>query len=117
MTLKKYVALAALAWISTAVIAHTPLKSTNPENGSTLSKSPESVSLEFAQAVRLTQLRVELANSEKRRLEFSPKETSTTYTSSSPDLVPGRNVVHWTALSADGHVIEGTIIVVIQPDR
>ena len=31
-----------------------------------------------------------------------------------PELAPGRNEIRWTALSADGHVIEGSLIIVLR---
>lgn len=94
--------------------AHTSLKATHPESGSILSAAPEQVTLEFLEPVRLTQLRIESALQEPRRLKFMPNAISREYSAATPDMGPGRNAIHWTALAADGHVIEGTIILVVR---
>ena len=103
--------------LAVAVQAHTSLKTSQPESGTILSSSPEYVTLEFVKPVRLTQLRVEAASAEERKLEFTPNEVSAEFTVTAPNLSPGRNAIHWTALSPDGHVIEGTIILVMRADE
>ena len=105
------------ACLATAVLAHTSLKTSLPESGSILDASPESVTLEFVKPVRLTQLRLESANTEERKLDFTPSSVSAEFVASAPNLGPGRNAIHWTALSPDGHVIEGTIILVLQTEQ
>lgn len=104
-----------LTLLCITAIAHTPLKNSVPKSGSELTDSPDSIVLEFAQPVRLTQLRVELADGTETKRDFSPNGSSDRFTSSAPELATGRNAIQWTALSPDGHVIEGTIIVVIRP--
>jgi len=104
-----------LAGLATAVLAHTPLKETSPASGSILEVSPDSVMLEFGQAVRLTLVRVESPDGSERRLDFSPRESSAIFETEAPNLVAGRNAIHWTALSPDGHVIEGVVILVLRP--
>lgn len=102
--------------LSTALFGHTSLKTSQPESGSVLSVSPDQVTLEFVKPVRLTQLRLEAANTEERKLEFTPTSESAEFTAAAPKLSPGRNAIHWTALSPDGHVIEGTIILVLREE-
>ena len=114
--IRKIIGVLVAVCLSTYVLAHTSLKTSQPESGSILKASPESVTLEFAKPVRLTRLRIEATNTEERELDFSPDAVSAEFTTASPKLAPGRNAIHWTALSPDGHVIEGTIILVLSPD-
>ncbi len=100
--------------LTTAVIAHTPLKETTPASGSILDSSPDSVRFEFGQAVRMTLVRVEAIDGSERRLAFSPSGSSAVFETEAPNLAPGKNAVHWTALSPDGHVIEGVVILIVR---
>jgi methionine-rich copper-binding protein CopC len=95
------------------VSAHTALKSSNPASGSVLTQSPPSLTLTFIEPSRLTSL--VLANAEgERRLPFTPARSALTFSAPNPSFVRGRNEIRWRALSRDGHVIEGSIIVVLR---
>lgn len=109
--------LALSLYLSAATFAHTPLKQVTPASGSIVSTSPESVTLEFAQPVRLTLVSIESADGNTRQLEFSPSGSADTFTTVAPALMPGRNAIQWKALSPDGHVIEGTVILVLNPEQ
>lgn len=108
--------LAAATCLTVAAWAHTSLKQSTPGSGTILTSSPQTVALEFVKPVRLTQVRIESPNGTERKLAFSPSEVSAKFETDSPNLLPGRNAVHWTALSPDGHVIEGAIILVLRPE-
>ena len=93
--------------------AHTALRSFTPASGSVLTQAPPQLSLTFLKPARLTSL-VLLTASGERKLTFAPTGSALTFTSLRPHLERGRNEVRWTALSQDGHVIEGTIIIVLR---
>lgn len=94
---------------------HSTLKKTSPASGSVLAASPEKISIEFNEAARLTAVVAAGADGSERRLKFEPENSATLFTVLAPQLAPGRNEVRWTALSKDGHVIKGTIILVVKP--
>jgi methionine-rich copper-binding protein CopC len=96
--------------------AHTTIRSSNPASGSVLTQSPPVFEMTFAERVRLTSLI--LANSKgEKKLAFKPAASALKFSSAKPGLVLGRNEIRWTALSQDGHVIKGTIIIVMRAPR
>jgi len=93
--------------------AHTTLRSSSPASGTVLTQSPPAFTLTFGEAVRLTSLVLVTAAGE-RRLSFSPSGGGLTFSAARPGFAPGRNEIRWAALSQDGHVIEGSVIVVLR---
>lgn len=110
------------AWLLCALIAampagaHTALESSSPASGSILTGSPPSITLNFIEPTRLISVAI-AAEPASRRLPFEPSGSATTFTVNAPALLPGRNEVQWRALSQDGHVVEGSIILVVRPGR
>lgn len=102
--------------VSLPALAHTPLKATVPASGAVLTESPAIIEFEFAKPVRLTLVRIDAAGLEGRKLEFAPQASSARFDVKAPDLALGRNEIHWTALSPDGHVIDGVIVLVLDKD-
>lgn len=105
-------ALFAVIPLSVAV-AHTALRGSSPASGSVLTRSPPELSLAFIEPARLTSLTLVNAAGE-RRLGFAPTGSALIFKSPKPGLARGRNEVRWRALSRDGHVVEGSIIVVLR---
>ena len=93
--------------------AHTSLRGASPASGSVLTQAPPQLSLTFLETARLTSLILVTASGE-RKLAFTPTGSALTFTTLRPHLERGRNEVRWTALSQDGHVIEGSIIIVLR---
>lgn len=115
-----FAVVAALAIACVAAVgaaAHTSVRSSTPASGSVLTQSPPVFEVSFAERVRLTSLI--LANSKgERKLAFKPAASALRYISAKPGFALGRNEIRWTALSQDGHVINGSIIVVMRkPSR
>ena len=104
--------LAAAAVISLTLIgsalAHTQLTASNPADQAMLETSPESITLSFSEAVRLTAVTVE-SGSESQSLELAAGEPAAEFSVALPTLEPGDYVVQWRAVSADTHVITGEI--------
>jgi methionine-rich copper-binding protein CopC len=50
-----------------------------------------------------------------RKLESTPKSGAKVFTIADPKLVAGRNEIQWKALSKDGHVVSGSIVLTIDP--
>lgn len=104
-----------LALCAPLVLAHTSAISTTPKSGSILEASPPTISITFKEAARLTS--VSVANVEaksQRKLTFSPNSSATEFKVEHPQLAPGKNVVSWAALSKDGHVVKGAIVLTVK---
>ncbi|MBK6675312.1 MAG: copper resistance protein CopC [Proteobacteria bacterium] len=113
---RRYQSLATIvvtAVLSSVAYAHTSLRGSEPASGSVLTQSPPAVTLTFLEPARLTSLML-VTSSGERRLAFSPSGNALSFVAAKPELAPGRNEIRWTALSADGHVIEGSLIIVLR---
>jgi methionine-rich copper-binding protein CopC len=97
----------------TPAIAHTALKSASPASGSVLTTPPPVLTLTFLQPTRLTSL-VLVNSAGEKTLPFKPGGSALSFTTAKPALAPGRNEIRWRALSQDGHVVEGSIILVLR---
>jgi methionine-rich copper-binding protein CopC len=116
MTRMRLAGLLLALMISLPAGAHTALDSSSPASGSILASSPERITLNFIEPTRLVSVTLATAG-ESRRLTFEPGGSSTTFTIAAPALASGRNEVQWRALSQDGHVVEGSLILVVRPSR
>jgi copper resistance protein C len=106
---------AVLLSVSVLAQAHTNVAGTSPKSGAVLEQSPPAIEINFEQAVRMTSVVVLAAGRPERKLQFSPSGSASTFTVTDPALAPGRNEIQWKALSRDGHVISGSLILVIKP--
>jgi copper resistance protein C len=94
--------------------AHTTA-TTSPKSGTSLAKSPPAVEIKFEHEASLTSVVVIEAGKPDRKLEFSPKGSAKIFAIANANLATGRNEIQWKALSKDGHVVSGSIILVIDP--
>jgi methionine-rich copper-binding protein CopC len=95
--------------------AHSTILSTSPQSGSVLDQSPPTIEFTFRDPVRLTSVVVVQNGKPDRKLEFEPSDSAATFKLHRPQLGPGHNKIQWKALSKDGHVISGSVILVIAP--
>ncbi len=110
-------ALALIVMTVPAVVqAHTALQSVSPASGSVLTQSPPVLRLTFLEPASLTSLMLVTAAGE-RPLSFTPTGRALTFTAARPGFARGRNEIRWRALSRDGHVVEGSIIVVLRAPK
>ena len=103
---------AALAVVGLAlpVYAHTPLTSSQPAAGGTVSAPVKEIVLEFGGDVRLTALALADATGKQRKLAEIPTEIAKKFTLAVRDeLEPGDYVATWRAVGADTHVVSGEI--------
>lgn len=96
--------------------AHTALQDSSPASGSVLTEAPPALALTFVEPTRLTSL-VLVTSAGEKRLTFTPSGSARSFTSARPPLLRGRNEIRWRALSQDGHVVEGSIIIVLRAPR
>jgi len=94
--------------------AHTTA-TTTPKTGTVLAQSPPVIEITFAHEARLTSVVVVDTSKSERKLAFAPVGSAKVFTVSNPQLKPGRNEIQWKALSKDGHVVSGTLLLVIEP--
>lgn len=80
-----------------------------------LESSPPTIEITLKSAARMTAIVVSQRGQPERKLDFTPKNTATAFKIERPSLAPGRNELHWTALSQDGHVAKGVIVLTIKP--
>ncbi len=113
--LRSLIAGLAIAMLASPALAHSTVKNTTPVSGSVMPESPDHISVTFNQEARLTSLVVVEEGKTNRKLKFSPQGSAKTFTAHEPMLASGRNEVQWKALSKDGHPIEGTIIIIVEP--
>ena len=95
--------------------AHTTLEATVPASESVLATSPVVIELRFEHSAQLTSVVVNAHGRAPRKLRFEPLGSALDFHLLQPELSPGRNEVEWKGLSADGHVIEGTLVFVVEP--
>ena len=111
------VAASALALgVALAAQAHTTVRSSNPASGSVLTTSPPVFEVVFAERVKLTSLLL-VNKAGERKLAFKSTASALKFSSAKPGLALGRNEIRWTALSLDGHVIKGSIIIVLRAPK
>jgi copper resistance protein C len=95
--------------------AHTTVERTNPADGAVLERSPQQIEIKFKHSVHMTSIVVIAVDQTERKLTFSPTAGAETVIIDNPGLQVGRNEIRWTALSKDGHVINGTVVYIIKP--
>jgi methionine-rich copper-binding protein CopC len=89
--------------------AHAHLQQSTPADGSTVATAPAKLVLRFSEAAQLTSLSITKEGGAKQELAPLPDQAQTTIVVALPALTPGRYAVSWRAVSADGHMMPGTI--------
>jgi methionine-rich copper-binding protein CopC len=112
--LMKYVCAWLLLTLAASALAHTSATSTLPKSGSVLDASPATIGITFKEAARLTSVVVHQEGKPERKLTFTPSGSATEFTIENPGLEPGKSEVRWTALSKDGHVVKGVIVLTVK---
>jgi copper transport protein len=100
----------ALALLATGgVQAHAHLERSVPADGSVLQAAPAQLLLSFSEPGRVTALWIADAAGKRRKVQALPRTTAREVSVTLPALAPGRYVIEWRVLSADGHVMPGRI--------
>lgn len=90
--------------------AHSPLKSTSPENNAKLDDVPEMLHLTFSKPARIVKVVMTHTNgdaSHETKLKLPNKEIANEIHLTPEFMGTGEYVVDWRALSEDGHTIKG----------
>ena len=96
-----------LVWASIAT-AHSPLKSTTPENEAIITEAPTEIRLNFGNSIHLTRLTITHANGEKDKLDLGTYPGFTKrYQIPFEAVGVGKYLIEWRGLGADGHALNG----------
>ncbi len=115
---KRLVAVLGLAFLIVLVTggaasAHNSFSSSSPADGATLPEGPTAVSLTFTKAVELDTLTVRVQESDGSSTKLSaPRFGPSGSTEALYDvalLTPGKTIIRWKLVGADGHVVAGAI--------
>lgn len=102
--------LLSLTLLTTGAMAHSTNLGTVPADGAELTVVPEQLMISFDEPARLTQVdavRVSSEGTDNERLDL-PQDALIDNAVDLPDLGPGMYTITWRALSADGHVVNGS---------
>jgi methionine-rich copper-binding protein CopC len=94
--------------------AHAHLRASSPASGAQLKYAPRELSLDFSEAAQLTALSLARAGGAPQKLT-APATPATHVTITLPALTPGTWTVSFRALSADGHLVPGTVTFTLTP--
>lgn len=96
--------------LASHALAHTKLAGSVPAAGATLAGPIREITLEFADAVRLTAVTLTDAGGDEKVLGTVPAEIAAKFVIAvSEPLASGAYVITWRAVGADTHVVTGEI--------
>lgn len=106
---------AALVALVATAQAHTHLKSAVPAEGSTVTASPERITLMFSEAARVTALTLQKDGEKEQKLVPLPTEATAHVSVPVPNLAPGKYLVSWRVVSDDNHIMSGKLHFTVAP--
>jgi len=105
-----------LILFSANILAHTPLKSSNPSDNTVLKNAPKTLILSFREPVALAKVELLNEKGEKLAISFQPTpQPHADYEIPLTTLATGKYQVHWSALGADTHKITGDLSFTVNP--
>jgi len=107
----------ALAAFGVTASAHAHLQKASPADGSVVTTSPSRIVLNFSEAARLTAASIQKGEQPRQNLKPLPATTARQLAVPLPPLTPGSYSVSWRVVSADGHVMSGTLRFTLAPER
>ncbi len=100
---------------STATLAHSPLESTAPLDGDTMSAAPSEVKLDFHGDIRLTRVSMTHANTHSEDLDLgTQKAFAQEFVLPMTDMGAGTYLIEWRGLGKDGHTLNGSFGFVVE---
>jgi len=109
--------MALLCLVSSATFAHTSLKTSVPANGQTVA-DVQHISVEFGAALQLMALVLKDATGNVIPTSFARTATASAIFDAKikAPLAPAHYQVHWMAMGADGHKIDGDFSFAVDPN-
>jgi methionine-rich copper-binding protein CopC len=114
MRLMRVASALALLLGSGAACAHAHLVASTPAAGAQLTRAPRELTLEFSEPAQLTALSIAGAGAAPQKL-VAPAVAAASIRIALPALTPGTWTVRFRALSADGHLVPGTVTFTLAP--
>ena len=104
-----------LLLISSALFAHTTMKSTIPANNAVLEEPPKTLSLTFKAEVRLMKIGLRDTNLEAVMVDFKPTpKAAKSFIIDLPELTTaGTYNASWMAMGKDGHKMKGNFVFMV----
>jgi len=115
MKIARIACASALIACSALAFAHTHLVKAVPADGSTVKVSPPKFILTFAEPAKLTVLSLRKDAEPAKKIGPLPTTPSAEISIPAPQLVAGKYVLSWRAVSDDGHVIPGKLTFTVGP--
>jgi methionine-rich copper-binding protein CopC len=115
MKVARIVCASALMACSALVFAHTHLVKAVPADGSTVTVSPPKFVLTFTEPAKLTVLSLQKDAEPAKKIGPLPTTPSAEIAIPAPQLVAGKYVLSWRAVSDDGHVMPGKVSFTVSP--
>jgi methionine-rich copper-binding protein CopC len=97
--------------------AHAHLQQSTPADNSVVSTSPSTLVLNFSESARLTALSIQKGAESPQKLNPLPTAAAQQISVPLPPLTPGAYAVSWRVVSADGHVMSGTLHFTLAADH
>jgi methionine-rich copper-binding protein CopC len=98
-----------------SVWAHAHVQRVSPADGALLTTAPAELVLDFSEAARLTSVTLEKNGSAKQKVAPLPQQAQTHVVVALPALLPGRYLISWRSVAADGHIVPGQIHFIFKP--
>lgn len=106
--MKQVAAIVLALIVSTNVLAHTSVDSTEPKNGAVLANPPSNIKLNFENKIRLTRVSQTFQTTEPAQLDIGQQRSfSTTFSFPFQNRGNGKYVIQWRGLGTDGHTMQG----------
>jgi copper transport protein len=115
MKIARIVCVSALMACSSLAFAHTHLVKAVPADGSTVMVSPPKFVLTFTEPAKLTVLSLQKDAEPAKKIGPLPTTPSTEISIPAPQMVAGKYVLSWRAVSDDGHVMPGKVTFTVGP--
>ena len=115
MKIARIACASALIACSALAFAHTHLVKAVPADGSTVKVSPPKFILTFAEPAKLTVLSLRKDAEPVKKIGPLPTTPSAEIAIPAPQLVAGKYVLSWRAVSDDGHVMPGKLTFTVGP--
>ena len=107
----------ACAWIlmgcSALAFAHAKLVKSDPAEGSTVKAAPTQFVLTFGEPAKLTTLTLQKGAEPAKKIGPLPTDSSAEISIPAPKLEPGKYVLAWRVVGADGHVLPGKVTFIV----
>jgi methionine-rich copper-binding protein CopC len=92
-------------------LAHAKLQNSTPADNGVLTQAPKTLTLNFSEAAQLATLKLVRDGKDISVPVDQTAKASQSIIVTLPSLVPGKYIVHWSAMAADdGHVTRGSFI-------